>query len=73
MKLHPNLTLQEVYARALDVLGPTRLIFGTDSSFFPRGWQRPIYETQLATLEALAVDRAARDAVFGGNFSRIFR
>ncbi|HUF48742.1 MAG TPA: amidohydrolase family protein [Vicinamibacterales bacterium] len=73
VRLHPNLTLKEAFARALDVLGPNRLLFGTDSSFFPRGWQRPVYEAQLAVLESLGVDEAARDAVFGGNFNRIFR
>jgi len=28
--------------------GPDRVVFGTDSSFFPRGWQRTIYEEQKA-------------------------
>ena len=40
MKYHPGLTLEAVFRQALDVVGPDRLIFGTDSSFFPRGWQR---------------------------------
>lgn len=73
MKYYPGLTLDAVFRQALAVAGPRRLIFGTDSSFFPRGWQRPVYEAQLAVLESLGVDEAARDAVFGGNFNRIFR
>jgi len=72
IRLHPNLTLREVFARAIDCLGPERLLFGTDSSFFPRGWQRPIYEAQLALLEELGLDRPSRELIFGGNFSRIF-
>jgi hypothetical protein len=72
IRLHPNLALREVFARALDCLGPERLLFGTDSSFFPRGWQRPIYEAQLALLEELGLDQPSRELVFGGNFSRIF-
>jgi predicted TIM-barrel fold metal-dependent hydrolase len=28
-----------------------RLLFGTDSSFFPRGWQRGIYDAQLQAME----------------------
>ena len=35
-------------ASALAVAGPDRILFGTDSSFFPRGWQQPIYEAQDA-------------------------
>jgi predicted TIM-barrel fold metal-dependent hydrolase len=34
----PEPSLREVFRRALDVAGAKRLLFGTDSSFFPRGW-----------------------------------
>ena len=71
VKLYPNLTLADVFARALDVVGPSRLLFGTDSSFFPRGWQKPVYFEQRAVLAELGVDSAAQDAIFGGNFSRL--
>src|SRR5438477_278262 len=36
VKFVPGLTLTEVFRRALAVAGPNRLIFGTDSSYFPR-------------------------------------
>jgi predicted TIM-barrel fold metal-dependent hydrolase len=71
--LHPGLTLREVFARALDCAGPERLLFGTDSSFFPRGWQRGVYEEQRAVLVDLGVDAGAQAAIFGGNFQRVFR
>jgi uncharacterized protein len=71
VRLH-GLTLRDVFARALDWLGPDRVVFGTDSSFFPRGWQRGIYESQRAILEDLGVASAAQAQVFGGNFARIF-
>ena len=51
IKYHPGLTLEAVFRQALEVVGPDRLIFGTDSSFFPRGWQRQIFEQQKATLD----------------------
>jgi predicted TIM-barrel fold metal-dependent hydrolase len=37
MKYYPGLTLDAVFRQALAVVGPRRLLFGTDSSFFPRG------------------------------------
>jgi predicted TIM-barrel fold metal-dependent hydrolase len=70
MRFHDGLTLERVVRTALAVAGPTRLLFGTDSSFFPRGWQKAIYEEQQrATASLGANDRAA---IFGGNFDRLF-
>lgn len=71
VRLHPQLTLKEVFARALDVVGPERLLFGSDSSFFPRGWQAPIYESQRAVLDQLGVDAESQTAIFGGNLVRL--
>ena len=72
IRYHHGLTLTDVFARALDVAGPSRLLFGTDSSFFPRGWQRGIYEVQRDVLDRLGVDAASQAQVFGGNFARVF-
>ena len=52
--------------------GPDRLLFGTDSSFFPRGWQRAIHEQQRSALEGLAADESVMGRIFGGNFDRLF-
>lgn len=67
-----GISLKEAIHRALAVAGPERLLFGTDSSFFPRGWQKKILDTQLAILQELAVDPAAIKAILGGNFDRLF-
>jgi predicted TIM-barrel fold metal-dependent hydrolase len=72
MKYSPGLTLRHVFAQALAVLGPERLLFGSDSSFFPRGWHAAIRDVQLGVLDDLAVPDTARQAIFGGNFDRLF-
>ena len=71
-KYETALTLTDVFRRTLGVVGPERVLFGSDSSFFPRGWQRPVYDTQRAALEELDVDPDARRAIFAANFERIF-
>ena len=58
----PGLTLEEVFRTAASVLGPSRLLFGTDSSFFPRGWNRPVYEAQVNAMTAAGLDERARAA-----------
>ena len=65
-------TLEGVFRSALAVVGTSRLIFGTDSSFFPRGWQAGIYEEQQRIMNSLGVSVADRAAIFGGNFDRLF-
>ena len=72
IKYTPGLTLEQVFRTALDVVGPDRLIFGTDSSFFPRGWNREIYERQQAALNAIGVGQPAQHKIFHDNFARLF-
>lgn len=72
IRYHPGLTLASVFRAALAVAGPTRLLFGTDSSFFPRGWQKPIFDQQLAALSEARVSEADQAMVLGGNFERLF-
>lgn len=73
IKYHPGLTLEAAFRQALDVIGPDRLLFGTDSSFFPRGWQPRIFAQQRSILDDLGVDLESQQKVFAGNFERLFR
>jgi predicted TIM-barrel fold metal-dependent hydrolase len=72
IRYHPRLTLDDVFRQALEVAGPDRLLFGTDSSFFPRGWQRPALDAQARALDGAGADEAARSKIMGGNFNRLF-
>jgi predicted TIM-barrel fold metal-dependent hydrolase len=68
----PGLTLLDVFKTALSVVGPSRLMFGTDSSFFPRGWQRDVFEKQQAIVASIGLPAADQDLIFSGNFYRLF-
>ena len=72
MRYAPGLTLDAVFRAALSVVGPSRLLFGTDSSFFPRGWQKGIYEEQQRVLEGLQMSADDQALILGGNFNRLF-
>lgn len=67
----PGCDLKSVFRHALDVLGPRRLLFGTDSSFFPRGWHREIFDRQAAALHELGVSDADAQAIFGENLEKL--
>ncbi|MEO8259030.1 MAG: amidohydrolase family protein [Acidobacteriota bacterium] len=72
IKYLPGLTLRAVFQQALAVAGPDRLLFGSDSSFFPRGWVKDVYERQAATLDELGAGGDVKAKIFGGNFDRMF-
>ena len=72
VRFTPGLTLPDVFRAALSVVGSGRILFGTDSSYFPRGWQRGVYEEQRAALAHAGVAAADQDAIFGGTFDRLF-
>jgi predicted TIM-barrel fold metal-dependent hydrolase len=66
-----HLDLRHVFRRALDVTGPQRLLFGTDSSFFPRGWHAQIFEDQARVLYELNVSEEDAKSIFSENLLRI--
>ncbi|MGO9262594.1 MAG: amidohydrolase family protein [Bryobacteraceae bacterium] len=68
---YEGLDLKTVFRRALAVAGPGRLLFGTDSSFFPRGWHRAVFEEQVRVLAELEVSAADAGRILGGNLRRI--
>jgi uncharacterized protein len=72
MKYYPGLSLERVFRQALTVAGASRLIFGTDSSFYPRGWQQGVYIEQSAAIDALGIAAVDRAKIFSGNFDRLF-
>lgn len=68
---YEGLSLVEVFRRALAVMGAKRLLFGTDSSFFPRGWNGAVFHAQVAALGELGLGDADARAIFGGNLDEL--
>jgi uncharacterized protein len=64
-------TLDVVFRRAIDCVGHERLLFGSDSSFFPRGWHAAIFDAQAAALEKAGASETEARAIFGGNLRRV--
>jgi predicted TIM-barrel fold metal-dependent hydrolase len=48
-----DLSLKKVFKRAIIAGGSHKILFGTDSTFFPRGWRFNILETQLEACREL--------------------
>ncbi len=69
---YEGLDLRTVFRRALEVVGPQRLLFGTDSSFFPRGWHTAVFAAQTEALYELGLSAADARSILGENLQRVF-
>jgi predicted TIM-barrel fold metal-dependent hydrolase len=68
---YEGLDLKTVFQRVRASCGFKRLLFGSDSSFFPRGWNASIFRLQSEALaEAGATEEEAR-LIFGGTLNRL--
>lgn len=76
MKYLPqDLTLKDVFRHALRAGGPDKILFGTDSTFFPRGFRFNILEEQFNALLSLKkdglIDDEGIEKIFSGNHKRL--
>jgi predicted TIM-barrel fold metal-dependent hydrolase len=67
-----QLDLRAVFRRALEVAGPKRLLFGSDSSFFPRGWNAQVFEAQSKALYEIGVTAEIARLIFHDNLQQLF-
>jgi uncharacterized protein len=68
---YEGLTLRTVFERSISVLGADRLLFGTDSSFFPRGWNNAIFDQQIKALYEIGLDAAQVQQILALNLERV--
>jgi predicted TIM-barrel fold metal-dependent hydrolase len=69
---YEGLDLKTIFRRALDVVGAQRLLFGTDSSYFPRGWNYAIFEAQTRAMLDLGISTADARMIIGENLPGLF-
>jgi len=70
--LYENLNLRDVYQRTISVVGTERLLFGTDSSFFPRGWHSAIFDAQVTALYEIGLDQRQAEQILRTNLEHLF-
>ena len=67
----PELSVSGLFQRTYEALGARRMIFGSDSSFFPRGYRTRILEEQLQICNELGFSEAEIDDIFCQNIENI--
>lgn len=66
-----DLDLKALFRKFLETAGPERIIFGTDSSWFPRGFAVRYLDEQLRACREIGVSEHALRLIFAGNAARL--
>lgn len=68
-----RLTLEDLFRRFYETMGPDRIVFGSDSSWFPRGFARRYLADQLRICWEMGMPAAELQQIFGGNAARLLK
>ncbi|MFI6131530.1 amidohydrolase family protein [Micromonospora sp. NPDC051141] len=66
-----RLTLEDLFRRAYETIGPHRIVYGSDSSWFPRGYVTRYLDDQLRVCHELGLPEDHLRAIFAGNAERL--
>jgi predicted TIM-barrel fold metal-dependent hydrolase len=68
-----ELNLKDLFRKAYETIGAERLIFGTDSSYFPRGFSVEYLREQLKICYELGMPDESIQKIFHDNAARLLR
>jgi predicted TIM-barrel fold metal-dependent hydrolase len=66
-----ELTLESVLRKTYELIGPERIIFGTDASGFPRGYPYRYLQDQVRACRELRFNETDIENIFGNNARRL--
>jgi len=68
-----NLTVKYLFQKYYETIGPSRIIFGSDSSWFPRGFAMRYLEDQVRDCLDLNMPDDHIQQIFAGNAARLLK
>jgi len=68
-----DLDLKGLFRKMIETVGPDRVIFGTDSSYFPRGFSLPYLREQVKACRSLGLEDGSIEKIFYKNAARLLK
>ena len=68
-----KLTLEDLFRRFYETMGSERIVFGSDSSWFPRGFARRYLVDQLRICWEIGMPASDLQNIFGANAARLLK
>ncbi|MER3468251.1 MAG: 2-amino-3-carboxymuconate-6-semialdehyde decarboxylase, partial [Thermoflexus sp.] len=66
-----ELTLKDLFRRFVETIGPERILFGSDSEWFPRGFAVRYLEDQLRICYEIGLREEDIQKIFADNAARL--
>lgn len=66
-----ELTLESLFRKTYELIGPERIIFGTDAIGFPRGYPYRYLQDQVRVSRELRFSESEMECIFGNNARRL--
>lgn len=66
-----EVTLESLFRKYRETIGPSRILFGTDSSWFPRGFARSYLDVQVRAMADVGYSEDERDMVLYRNAAEL--
>ena len=68
-----EIDLRGIFRKAVETVGSDRLIFGSDSSYFPRGFSVPYLREQLKACRSIGLEEESIKKIFCKNAARLLK
>jgi predicted TIM-barrel fold metal-dependent hydrolase len=68
-----ELDLEGLFRKAIETVGPERILFATDSSYFPRGFSEIYLRDQLKACRYIGLDEGSIEKIFYGNAAKLLK
>jgi predicted TIM-barrel fold metal-dependent hydrolase len=68
---NPPLSLADIFYQVKDAIGTERILFGSDSGVFPRGYRADLLLAQIDAMMEAGFSTSEREAVLGRNLARL--
>jgi predicted TIM-barrel fold metal-dependent hydrolase len=66
-------SVKKLFRKYMETIGPERIIFGSDSSYFPRGFAARYLQDQIRDCRELGMAERDVQLIFAGNAARLFK
>jgi len=68
-----SLTVKDLYRKYYETIGPKRILFGTDSGWFPRGFVKQYFDSQMRDCVEIGMKNEDIDLIFSENAKRLLK